>query len=166
MQRQKTQKAIGGDMIRIDIPQRGTIELEHAVFDVNGTLAVDGMPVHGVVDRLQALAGLLSLHALTAGTHGNIAELEHELGLPLRIIKSGEEKAEYVRQLGPTRVVAFGNGMNDVGMLRLAALSIAVLAGEGMAISAVQAADVLALGPLDAIELVLNPKRLVATLRG
>jgi len=88
------------------------------------------------------------------------------LGLPLRIIKSGEEKAEYVRQLGPTRVVAFGNGMNDVGMLRLAALGIAVLAGEGMAISAVQAADVLALGPLDAIELVLNPKRLVATLRG
>src|SRR5437016_571922 len=27
--------SIGGDMIRIDIPQRGTIELEHAVFDVN-----------------------------------------------------------------------------------------------------------------------------------
>src|SRR5712691_12467800 len=91
--------SIGGDMIRIDIPQRGTIELEHAVFDVNGTLAVDGIPVHGVADRLQALADLVSLHALTAGTHGNIAELEHALGLPLRIIKSGEEKAEYVRQL-------------------------------------------------------------------
>ena len=166
MQRQKTQKAIEGDMIRIDIPLRGIVELQHAVFDVNGTLAVDGMPVHGVVDRLQALAGHLSLHALTAGTHGNIAELEHELGLPLSIIKSGEEKAEYVRQLGPTRVVAFGNGMNDVGMLRLAAIGVAVLAGEGVSIGALQAADVLALGPVDAIDLVLNPKRLVATLRG
>ncbi|HVB74142.1 MAG TPA: hypothetical protein VNE38_11365 [Ktedonobacteraceae bacterium] len=33
-------------------------------------------------------------------------------------------------------------------------------------ISALQAADVLALGPLDAIDLVLHPKRLIATLRG
>lgn len=40
-------------MIRIDIPQRGSIELQHAVFDVNGTLAVDGIPIPGVVDRLQ-----------------------------------------------------------------------------------------------------------------
>ena len=153
-------------MIHIDIPFRGTVELQHAVFDVNGTLAVDGKPIPGVADRLKALGEHLSLHVLTAGTHGNIAELEHALGLPLRIIKSGDEKAEYVRQLGPTRVVAFGNGMNDVSMLRLAALGIAVLAGEGMAISAMQAADVLALGPVDAIDLVLNPKRLVATLRG
>ena len=28
-------------MIRIDIPLRGIVELQHAVFDVNGTLAVD-----------------------------------------------------------------------------------------------------------------------------
>ncbi len=59
-------------MIRIDIPQWGSIELRHAVFDVNGTLAVDGAPVPGVVERLKALAESLSLHALTAGTHGNL----------------------------------------------------------------------------------------------
>ncbi len=51
-------------------------------------------------------------------------------------------------------------------MLRLAAIGVAVLAGEGVAIGALQAADVLAPGPVDAIDLVLNPKRLVATLRG
>lgn len=153
-------------MIRIDIPPRGSIELHHAVFDVNGTLAVDGMPIPGIVDRLRSLGAYLSLHALTAGTHGNIAELEHLLGLPLRIIGSGDEKRNYVEQLGPASVIAFGNGMNDVGMLRLAAIGIAILSGEGVATGALQAADVLALGPLDAIDLVLNPKRLVATLRG
>ena len=153
-------------MIRIDIPQRGMIELQHAVFDVNGTLGADGMPFPGVVDRLKALADLLSLHALTAGTHGNLPQLEQALGLPLRIIGTGEEKTGYVQQLGPAHVVAFGNGMNDVGMLRLAAIGVAVLAGEGVAVGALQAADGLALGPIDAIELVLNPKRLVATLRG
>jgi soluble P-type ATPase len=153
-------------MIRIDIPQRGMIELQHAVFDVNGTLAVDGRPIPGVVERLKALGEHLSLHVLTAGTHGKLAELEQVMGLPLHIIATGEEKMRYVEQLGPAQVITFGNGMNDVGMLRLAAIGVAVLAREGVAIGAVQAADVLALGPIDAIDLVLNPKRLVATLRG
>jgi soluble P-type ATPase len=153
-------------MIRIDIPQWGSIELQHAVFDVNGTLAVDGSPIPGVVDRLKHLSESLSLHALTAGTHGNLAELERLLRLPLQIIGSGEEKTRYVERLGPQSVIAFGNGMNDVGMLHLAAVGVAILSGEGVAISALQAADVLALGPVDAIDLVLHPKRLVATLRG
>ena len=153
-------------MIRIDIPLRGIVELQHAVFDVNGTLAVDGKPIPGVADRLKALGEHLSLHVLTAGTHGNIAELERVLGFPLHMITIGEEKVHYIEQLGPASVIAFGNGMNDVGMLRLAAIGVAVLAGEGVAIGALQAADVLALGPVDAIDLVLNPKRLVATLRG
>jgi len=153
-------------MIRIDIPLRGIVELQHAVFDVNGTLAVDGKPIPGVADRLKALGEHLSLHVLTAGTHGNIAELERVLGFPLHMITIGEEKVHYVEHLGPASVIAFGNGMNDVGMLRLAAIGVAVLAGEGVAIGALQAADVLALGPVDAIDLVLNPKRLVATLRG
>jgi len=153
-------------MIRIDIPLRGIVELQHAVFDVNGTLAVDGKPIPGVADRLKALGEHLSLHVLTAGTHGNIAELERVLGFPLHMITIGEEKVHYVEQLGPASVIAFGNGMNDVGMLRLATIGVAVLAGEGVAIGALQSADVLALGPVDAIDLVLNPKRLVATLRG
>jgi soluble P-type ATPase len=153
-------------MIRIDIPLRGIFELQHAVFDVNGTLALDGKLIPGVTDRLKALGEHLSLHVLTAGTHGNIADLERVLGFPLHMITIGEEKVHYVEQLGPASVIAFGNGMNDVGMLRLAAIGVAVLAGEGVAIGALQAADVLALGPVDAIDLVLNPKRLVATLRG
>jgi hypothetical protein len=42
---------------------------------------------------------------------------------------------------------------------------LAILAGEGAAMGALHPADVLALGPIAAIELVLHPKRLVATLR-
>ena len=152
-------------MIRIDIPQRGIIELQHAVFDVNGTLAVDGIPVPGVVNRLHVLAEKLSLHALTAGTHGNISELEHAFGFPLHKIATGEEKVHFVEELGPAGVIAFGNGRNDVAMLRTAAIGVAILAEEGVATDALQAADVLALGPIDAIDLVLKPKRLIATLR-
>jgi soluble P-type ATPase len=152
-------------MIRIDIPNRGTIELQHAVFDINGTLAVDGIPISGVVDCLRSLADLLSIHLLTAGTHGNLVALEQTLGYPLHIIQNGEEKAAYVQQLGPESVIAFGNGANDILMLRLAAVGVAVLANEGMAIGVLQAADVLTTSPVDAIQLVLHPKRLIATSR-
>ncbi|HKV01880.1 MAG TPA: HAD hydrolase family protein [Ktedonobacteraceae bacterium] len=153
-------------MIQIDIPQRGLIKLQHAVFDVNGTLAVDGVPLPGVVDLLQELSGHLTIHALTAGTHGNIPMLEKVFGFPLQIISTGDEKTRYVEQLGPASVIVFGNGVNDIGMLRLAAIGVAILAGEGVASGAVHAADVLVSGPLEAIELLLQPKRLIATLRG
>jgi soluble P-type ATPase len=153
-------------MIRVEIPQKGTIELQHAVFDINGTLAVDGIIAHDVIRRLQILSEQVTLHFLTAGTHGNVPELERSLGRPLRLISKGEEKMRYVQQLGPSNVVAIGNGMNDIGMLRLAALGIAILSTEGLAVRAWQAADVIVLSPLDAIDLLLRPKRLIATLRG
>jgi len=153
-------------MIRIEIPARGMIELQHAVFDVNGTLAVDGLLLPGVVERLKILADLLTIHILTAGTHGNLPELTQQLEYPFHIISSGEDKARFVQELGPTSVVAFGNGANDTRMLQLAAIGIAVIAAEGVATSALQAADLLALGPVDAIDMLLKPKRLVATLRG
>jgi soluble P-type ATPase len=153
-------------MIHIDIPQRGFLELHHAVFDINGTLAVDGKPLPNVAASLTSLAAFLSIHLLTAGTHGNLKELEETLGFPLQIINNGEEKAWYVQQLGADKVIAFGNGANDAEMLRKAAIGVAVLTTEGVAISALQASDVLVYGPIDAIELLLHPKRLMATLRG
>jgi len=153
-------------MQRIEIPQRGIIELQHAVFDVNGTLAVDGVLLPGVVDMLQRLASLLSITLLTAGTHGNLDVLKSTLNYPFHVIHTGADKERFVQKLGAANVIAFGNGANDAGMLRAAAIGVAVITAEGLATSALQAADVLAQGPLHAIELVLQPKRLVATLRG
>lgn len=152
-------------MISIDIPGLARIELHHAIFDINGTLALDGVLIPGVKDRLDMLANHLSIHLLTAGTHGNLEELAQRLRYPLHIIKNGEDKARYVQELGPANVIAFGNGANDVGMLRAAAVGIAVMIAEGVATSALQVADVLAPGPLEAIDLALKPKRLIATLR-
>ncbi len=153
-------------MISIEIPQRGLYKLHHAVFDINGTLAVDGVVLVGVADYLQTLGRHLSIHLLTAGTHGNLNELEKELGHPLKIIRTGEDKVNYVKMLGSDSVVAIGNGANDAGMLQLAAIGIAVLTDEGVATSTLRAADVLVTSPVHAIELLLLPKRLVATLRG
>jgi P-type E1-E2 ATPase len=152
-------------MISITIPGREKLQLAHAVFDVNGTIAVDGVLLAGVAERLQMLQEHLSIHILTAGTHGNLTELERALDIPLHIISTGEDKALFVQQLGPEHVIAFGNGANDAAMLRLASVGVAVMAGEGLSLLALRAADVLAHGPLDAIDLMLHSKRLIATLR-
>ncbi len=153
-------------MLRVDIPQRDNIELHHAVFDINGTLAVDGIAMPEVIDALRDLAEQLSIHLLTANTYSNATYFVADLGFPLHIISKGEEKTRYVQHLDPERVVAIGNGINDVGMLRLAKIGIAVMTSEGIAARTLQAADIIVSSPLDAINLLLKPKRLIATLRG
>jgi soluble P-type ATPase len=153
-------------MIQLDIPFRGHIELRHAVFDINGTLACDGMLIPEVVERVHALLAHLSLHTLTAGTQGNIPTIEQELGFPVHLINRASEKEDYVRGLSPEGVIAFGNGMNDLGMFRAATIGVGIIGPEGMATQILQVADVIALHPLDALDLLLKPKRLVATLRG
>jgi len=62
-------------------------------------------------------------------------------------------------------VIALGQGANDVAMLHDAALGICVLVAEGTAVEALMAADVVAPNVLDALALLYQPLRLVATLR-
>ena len=57
-------------MLEIDIPGYRALRLAHLVLDYNGTLACDGALVDGVGDRLAALAGMLTIHILTADTFG------------------------------------------------------------------------------------------------
>jgi soluble P-type ATPase len=87
------------------------------------------------------------------------------LGLPVAVVHDGEDKARMVRSLGASSVVAIGNGRNDVPMFQAAALAIAVLGPEGADPHALMAADIVAADPLDAIDLLLSPARLRATLR-
>jgi soluble P-type ATPase len=146
-----------------------TLRFEHLVLDVNGTLALDGELIPGVAERLGALRASLALHLLSADTHGGLAAIGAELGLPGVRLRSGEseveQKAAYVRGLGGESVVAIGNGANDLGMLHEAGLAIVVLGPEGLAAGVLAEADVVVASPLDALGLLLHPRRLVATLR-
>ncbi len=153
-------------MIEIDIPGKEVLRLEHAVFDVNGTLALDGELLPGVAERLAALGQRLTLHMLTADTHGRQAAIDAVLGFRATIVSRGSvEKAAYVLSLGGQGVVAIGNGANDAHMFQAAALSIAVLGPEGLAFDAIKSADVITGSILDALDLLLKPDRLRATLR-
>jgi len=155
-------------MIELDIPGRGVLRLQHLVTDVNGTLAADGRLIDGVAKSLLGLRDRLEIHLLTADTHGRQDLLDRQLGLKAVRIQAGGEspaKAAFVRGIGADQVVVLGQGANDVAMLQDAALGICVLGPEGTAVEALMAADVVAPSVLDALALLHQPLRLVATLR-
>jgi len=155
-------------MIEVDIPDFGHLVLEHLVLDYNGTLACDGEPIDGITRRLKKLSQNMKIHVVTADTFGKARERLMGLPVELKILDPGrqaESKARYVESLEPERTVAMGNGRNDRIMLERARLGIAVTEGEGCSVEALTAADVCTRTIPDALDLLLNPKRLIATLR-
>jgi len=155
-------------MLEIDIPSRGSLHLEYLILDVNGTIALDGQLVPTAYERLEGLSQRLDLWLASADTQGTLAELATALQAQVRRLQSGNEaaqKAALVNELGAERVVAIGNGANDVAMLQRAALGIAVLGGEGLATVCLAAADVVVPSVESALDLLLYPRRLIATLR-
>src|SRR5689334_1848058 len=116
-------------MIRFNIPGMGDYSLEHLVMDVNGTLATDGQLIEGVAAKISSLRDQLTIHLLTADTHGRQALIDQQLDLTAtRIIPGSEsaQKADYIRRLGSDSVAAIGQGANDAEMLAVARLGICV----------------------------------------
>ncbi len=155
-------------MISVDIPGYRSMQFEHLVMDYNGTLAVDGEIEPGVAPALEALAPHLQIHVITADTFGLAAERLAGYPAKLSILPPGAQdvaKLNYVDALGCAGSVAIGNGRNDRLMLRHAGLGIAVMLDEGTAFETLAAADVVCRGIRSALDLLVHPLRLKATLR-
>jgi len=155
-------------MIELNIPGRGKFELEYLVCDVNGTLAVDGQLQDGVIRGLTNLKDRLRIHLLTADTFGRQAVIDRQLNLEAVRIEPGEEAAQktaFVRQLGPEKVVAIGQGANDAGMIKEARLGICIISPEGSAVETLLAADMVVPDIMSALDLLEKPLRVVAGLR-
>ena len=155
-------------MIRLDIQGFGVLELRHFVTDFSGTLAVDGRLLPGVRERLNEISSLVTVHVLTSDTFGRAREELAGIACRVHVLEGHHhlaQKENYVAALGADTVAALGNGNNDVGMLRAARLGICVCMNEGCSVAALNAAGVLVPSPNDGMDLLLNTKRLVATLR-
>jgi soluble P-type ATPase len=155
-------------MIEISIPGRGALQIEHLVTDVNGTLAVDGQLISGLEGRIESLRDRITIHLLTADTHGRQSLIDEQLALKAVRIQNGDEaaqKAEYVRSLGSSAVVAIGQGANDSAMLKESALGICVMSQEGAAVETLLAADLVVPDIFAALDLLEKPLRITASLR-
>jgi len=150
------------------VPGRGILQLQYLVCDVNGTLALDGRLIDGVVRSLKTLRDRLEIHLVTANTHGLQDQIDHQMGITAHILQAGGEKDQktaFVQSLGTQHVVAVGQGANDAGMLAAAVLGICILSREGTYAETLAAADIVVPDILAAFELLEKPLRLIATLR-
>src|SRR5579884_1383636 len=154
-------------MLDIDIPGWRHLHLDALVLDLNGTLTRDGVLLPGVEERLATLGRSLQVQLLSADTFGSLESVAARLGVRAQRLTAdaaqAPQKAAVVRKLADERVVAIRNGANDAAMLREAALGIIVLGPEGLATAALHEPDVMAASIQDALDLLLSPKRLVAT---
>lgn len=155
-------------MLELDIPGFGFIRLEHLVSDFTGTLSVDGKLLLAVRERLNKIAEFLNVHILTADTFGKAREELKGINCEIHILEGENhdiQKEDYVKMLDAERVVALGNGNNDRRMLKAARIGIAVSEGEGCSVDTIMSANIHVRSALDGFGLLLNPKRLKATLR-
>lgn len=155
--------------MKIDIPGYKAIDIENLVLDLNGTMAVDGRLRAGVVEKFGELNRRgFRIYVVTAGTHGGVDELEDNTGMKILLIKRGneaEQKRDLIEKIGNGVTAAIGNGANDYLMLERAALSVAVLEEEGVYSKNLLVADMIVRSSESALDLFLNPKRIIATLR-
>jgi P-type E1-E2 ATPase len=147
------------------IPGREPLVLEHLLLDLNGTLTARGELVDGVAERLVRISRVLAVRMLSADTFGVLDQAASRLGITATVIEWGADKERIVHELGTERCVAIGNGANDAAMLAAAAIGIVVVGPEGAAAATISAADIVCGSVLDAIDLLLDERALIATLR-
>lgn len=154
-------------MLKIEVPGREDLILNHLILDYNGTIAEDGEILESIRPRLEALSKDLAICVITADTHGTAAK--KCAGLPLKVLtfptsEVGAIKAAEARKCGGG-VVTIGNGYNDIPMSDTADLSICVIGREGCCGALLMHCDVVVSSIDDALDLLLKPGRLRATLR-
>jgi soluble P-type ATPase len=150
----------------VAVPGRAELRLAHLILDVNGTLTDRGALLAGVPERIDRLRECLDVRLLTADTYGTLPAIVTALGgIPAERVGSGVEKAAVADRLGARSCAAIGNGANDEALLRAVGLGIAVLGREGASARSLAAADIVCGSVLDALDLLLAPEALAATLR-
>ncbi len=164
------------------VPGGRPVCLTTLVLDYNGTIANRGLLIPGVEDRLRVLTSVLDIHIFTADTFGTVrSELGGSLLKEMRAGRvsvdvippqelrlgrnEGEAKLDMLTALGAKHCCAIGNGRNDALMLGAAGLSFCVMGREGCSPKAMNAAHILCRDILEALELLMDPRCCVATMR-
>jgi len=155
-------------MIKIEAPGHDTREIDNIVFDLNGTLTVDGRIHPKTKDKMNLLAKRTSIYVMTADTRGDSREVLSKVKAEIVLIEgadTGKAKTDFVRKIGSHRTAAVGNGYNDRLMVREASLGICILGREGASSETLRNSDVVFPSTLDALDFLLKPLRQRATLR-
>jgi soluble P-type ATPase len=155
-------------MIEIQIPGNNVLKIEHVVLDYNGTIALDGRLIDDVRRCLMHISKSVQVHVVTADTVGSARDGLNGIDCKLHLLTPKDQdrqKLEYVKLIGPHLTVCIGNGRNDKLMLKEASLGIGIISGEGAFTDTLLHANIICTSIVSALELLIYPHRLKATLR-
>lgn len=149
-----------------DIPGRDQLELKTIILDLNGTISVGGKLVEGVKERLRSLTATgFNIIFFTGNTRGDADEIAKELGIQWRLAASAEAKRQAAQELEPHTCVSIGNGLIDLELMKVVKLGIVTLQAEGVHVQTLLACEVVVPTINDALDLLIDSNRLIATLR-
>lgn len=154
-------------MITIPRPGKDSLEIEFILLDFEGTLASDGRVHPKAKDKINLLSKRTKIYVLAKGEKGRVEETLRRVRAEAIHLTEGEasqQKSEILRQLGASKTVAIGNGMDDVLMMEEAGFAICVIGKEGTSTEAITKADVVIMNVVDALDFLLKPLRQKATL--
>jgi P-type E1-E2 ATPase len=155
-------------MLKMEVPGKGKYTIKSLILDLNGTIALDGEIISGVKEKLEALDQNVDIFVVTADTNKNAKTLLKDLPVTLYKIDETEEdkqKLALVRKKGKDCTVSVGNGCNDVSMLRESAIGVCIIGDEGASAEAIASSDLVVSSIINALDLLLKPRRLKASLR-
>ena len=154
-------------MITIQRPGQSNLEIEFILIDFEGTLASDRRIHPKAKDKIDLLSKRTKIYILTVEEKERVEEALKKVKAEIIYLTGGDssqKKLELLRQLGPARTVAVGNGADDVPMIEEAGLGVCVLGKEGTFSEAMKKADVVFMNILDALDFLLKPLRQKASL--
>ena len=154
-------------MISIERPGQGNLEIDFILIDFEGTLASDRRVHPKAKDKINLLSKRTKIYILAKGEKEGVEESLRRVKAEIFYLTEGDfsrRKLDLLRQLGPTRTVAIGNGVDDAPMIEEAGLGICIISKEGTSVEAMKRADVVVSNILDALDFLLKPLRQKATL--
>ena len=157
-------------MLNISIPgyNKEELHLQHLMLDFNGTLAVDGKLIEGVKEKLNEVSEKLQIHIITGNSFGTAEKEVEGIFCTLKLLPKENqrlEKGKYIADLGYDSVISIGNGSNDKEMLQKSAVGIVLIQKEGASVEALMVSNIVCTSIHEALDLIINPIRMSATLR-
>jgi len=157
-------------MIKLSIPGREfSAELNNLILDPSGILTPEPGLGEGVKNRIEALKDRLEIYLVASDPEGSEFELAETLGVnyfKVGDIEGAQDKLDLLNTIVPEETVVIGNGYSDTLVFEEAALAIVVIGQQGCSVQALKKADIAVNDVEEALDLLLKPQRIVATLRG
>ena len=152
----------------LKIPNYKDIEVKNLVLDFNGTLATSGKVKESTKTLLRNLSKKIDVYVVTADTFGTVRNELADVNVKYHIISKDNgtnDKQDFVINLGSKNTVAIGNGQNDKLMLKRAEISICIVGNEGCFSETLLASDIVINNIDNALNLLIEERKLIATLR-